>query len=171
MDVKQNSSDAEECEAIRIAVVAGRWHAPVVAGLVRAATEVLEETGCYFEVFYSPTTFETPVIVQALLQTEWDGVVALGVVIPGESARFQHLSRAITNGLSELALQNHKPVGFGILMVHSEEQGIERAGLPGSKESKGREAASSTIETVRLLRRIRQTGNSCSQSNAAGAAP
>lgn len=157
MNNVQRSSSTEQKEVIRIAVVAGRWHKQIVSGLLAAATTALREEGCYFEVFHAPTTFDTPVIIQALLEGTWDGAVALGAVIPGKSSRFEHLSRAVSNRLSELTLQTRKPVGFGMLMVHDEDQGLDRAGLPGSKESKGREAALSTVETVRLLRDIRSS--------------
>ena len=164
MNEVQSSSNADIQETMRIAIVAGRWHEAIVKGLLGGATAALADAGCHFEVFYAPTTFDTPVIVQALLETGWDGAVALGAVIPGKSSRFEHLSRAVTTGLNELTLQTGKPIGFGMLMVHSEEQGLERAGLPGSKEDKGREAALSTIATVRILRRIRTSGPAAAES-------
>ena len=58
-------------------------------------------------------------------------------------------------GLTEVAVRTGKPVGFGVLTLDDEQQGIDRAGLPGSKEDKGREAAESVVEAALALRSLR----------------
>ncbi|TPX00986.1 6,7-dimethyl-8-ribityllumazine synthase, partial [Schumannella luteola] len=84
-----------------------------------------------------------------------DGVVALGVIIRGGTPHFDFVSNAATDGLTRVALDTGKPVGFGVLTLDDEQQGIDRAGLPGSKEDKGREAAEAVLATARVLARLR----------------
>ena len=78
---------------------------------------------------------------KAALEAGADAVVALGVIIRGGTPHFEFVSSAATDGLTRVALDTGKPVGFGVLTLDDEQQGIDRAGLPGSKEDKGAEAA------------------------------
>ncbi|HSP75735.1 MAG TPA: 6,7-dimethyl-8-ribityllumazine synthase, partial [Cryobacterium sp.] len=68
---------------------------------------------------------------------------------------FEYVSSAATDGLTRVALDTGKPVGFGVLTLDDEQQGLDRAGLPGSKEDKGEEAASAAIATAQLLQKLR----------------
>jgi 6,7-dimethyl-8-ribityllumazine synthase len=65
------------------------------------------------------------------------------------------VSNAATDGLTRVALDTGKPVGFGVLTLDDEAQGIDRAGLPGSREDKGAEAAAAAVATALELRRLR----------------
>jgi 6,7-dimethyl-8-ribityllumazine synthase len=84
-----------------------------------------------------------------------DAVVALGVIIRGGTPHFEYVSDAATSGLTQVTIQTGKPVGFGVLTLDDEQQGLDRAGLPGSKEDKGREAAEAAVVTAALLRELR----------------
>jgi 6,7-dimethyl-8-ribityllumazine synthase len=139
----------------RVAIVAGVWHEAISRGLLAGAHSALQESACDFEIFRVSNSFDIPVVTQALLETDWDAAVALGVIIRGATSHFEHLSHAVTSGLSSVALQTRKPIGFGMLMVDTVQQALDRAGLPDSKEDKGREAAEWTVSTVALLRRLR----------------
>ena len=75
-------------------------------------------------------------------------VVALGVIVRGGTPHFEYVSAAATDGLTRVALDTGKPVGFGVLTLDDEQQGLDRAGLPGSKEDKGAEAAEAALATV-----------------------
>ncbi len=92
--------------------------------------------------------------VRAALEAGADGAVALGVIIRGGTPHFEYVSQAATMGLTEVAVRTGKPVGFGVLTLDDEQQGIDRAGLPGSKEDKGREAAEAVLATVAVLRTL-----------------
>lgn len=153
--VSEGASKGSNNEAARIAIVTGVWHAAISEGLLAGATSVLQETGCHFEAFHVASSFDLPVVTQAVLETNWDAAVVLGVIIRGKSAHFERLSHAVTSGLSDVALRTKKPVGFGLLMVDDEAQGLDRAGLKHSKEDRGREAAEWALEATLLLRRIR----------------
>ena len=139
----------------RVAIVAGVWHEAISIGLIQGARSALQESACDFEVFRVSNSFDIPIVTQALLETDWDATVALGVIIRGATSHFEHLSNAVTSGLGVVALQTRKPIGFGVLMVDTVQQALDRAGLPDSKEDKGREAAEWTLSTLTLLRRLR----------------
>lgn len=137
---------------LRIVVVAGRWHETIANGLVAGAVRVLDEAGADYEVVHVPGSFELPVVAQAVLNAGADAVVALGVIIRGGTPHFEFVSDAATSGLTRVALDTGKPVGFGVLTLDDEQQGIDRAGLPGSTEDKGAEAARAALVTAALLR-------------------
>jgi 6,7-dimethyl-8-ribityllumazine synthase len=79
-------------------------------------------------------------------------VVALGVIIRGGTPHFEYVSAAATDGLARVALDTGVPVGFGLLTCDTEEQALDRAGLEGSAEDKGREAAEAALSTWATLR-------------------
>jgi 6,7-dimethyl-8-ribityllumazine synthase len=97
---------------------------------------------------------ELPVVVQSLAST-FDAVVALGVVVRGGTPHFEYVCDAVTYGLTRISLDSHTPVGNGVLTVDTEQQALDRAGLPGSAEDKGREAVLAALDTARVLRSLR----------------
>ncbi len=80
-------------------------------------------------------------VAKALAERGYDAVVALGVVIRGGTPHFDYVCAAATDGLSRVAFDTGVPVGFGLLTCDTEEQALDRAGLEGSSEDKGYEAA------------------------------
>lgn len=145
------SIDIRGAEDLRVAVVASSWHTVVMDGLVEGARAALGEAGITAEVTRVPGSFELPVVAAALAGTH-DAVVALGVIIRGGTPHFDYVCAAATDGLSRVAIDTGTPVGFGLLTCDDEEQAIDRAGLPGSSEDKGREAAEAAVATAVLLR-------------------
>jgi 6,7-dimethyl-8-ribityllumazine synthase len=101
-----------------------------------------------------PGSFELPVVAAALAASS-DAVVALGVVIRGGTPHFDYVCRAATDGLVRAGLDSGVAVGFGLLTCDTEEQALDRAGLPGSREDKGAEAADAAVRTALLLRTLR----------------
>jgi 6,7-dimethyl-8-ribityllumazine synthase len=140
---------------LRVVIVAGSWHDEITDGLIAGATRTLESAGADFSLVRVPGSFELPVVSKAALEAGADAVVALGVIIRGGTPHFEYVSSAATDGLTRVALDTGKPVGFGVLTLDDEQQGLDRAGLPGSKEDKGREAAEAAIVTARALRALR----------------
>lgn len=136
---------------LTIVIVAGSWHEEITNGLIAGATRTLEASGAEFSLVRVPGSFELPVVAKAALDEGADAVVALGVIIRGGTPHFEYVSAAATDGLTRVALDTGRPVGFGVLTLDDEQQGLDRAGLPGSKEDKGREAAEAAIATVRAL--------------------
>jgi 6,7-dimethyl-8-ribityllumazine synthase len=142
---------------LRIAVVSGRWHEAIADGLLQGALREIERLGAVAEVIPAPGSFELPVIAKAALESGADAAVALGVIIRGGTPHFEFVSDAATSGLTRVAIDTGKPVGFGVLTLDTEEQGLARAGLPDSEEDKGAEAAHAAISTAVTLRGLRVT--------------
>jgi 6,7-dimethyl-8-ribityllumazine synthase len=144
-----------EGTGLDIVVIAGHWHEEITNGLIAGATRALDESGASHRLVRVPGSFELPVAAKAALDAGADAVVALGVIIRGGTPHFEYVSDAATSGLTQVTIQTGKPVGFGVLTLDDEQQGLDRAGLPGSKEDKGREAAEAAVVTAVLLRELR----------------
>ncbi|MDR5700308.1 6,7-dimethyl-8-ribityllumazine synthase [Agromyces aerolatus] len=140
---------------LEVVIVAGSWHDEITDGLIAGATATLDAAGASHRLVRVPGSFELPVVAKAALEAGADAVVALGVIIRGGTPHFEYVSSAATDGLTRVALDTGKPVGFGVLTLDDEQQGLDRAGLPGSKEDKGREAAEAAVATARALRALR----------------
>ena len=137
---------------LTVVVVAGTWHEEITDGLIAGAERVLTESGATYSIVRVPGSFELPVVSKTALENGADAVVALGVIIRGGTPHFEYVSAAATDGLTRVALDTGKPVGFGVLTLDDEQQGLDRAGLPGSKEDKGAEAAHAALATAVVLR-------------------
>lgn len=132
----------------RVAIVAASWHDEVMGGLLASAQEYCIAAGAHVEVVRVPGTFELPVVSLACARAGFDAVVALGVVIRGGTPHFEYVCDAATTGLTRVSLDTGVPIGFGVLTCDTEEQALDRAGLPGSREDKGREAAHAALATA-----------------------
>lgn len=157
-----SSSGAPEITALdgrglRVTIVAGRWHAEIAGGLLAGAEKYLATTGATVTVVPVAGSFELPVVARAALDSGADAVVALGVIIRGGTPHFEYVSDAATSGLTSVSVLTGKPVGFGVLTVDNEQQGIDRAGLAGSTEDKGAEAAEAALATAITIRSLRAT--------------
>lgn len=136
---------------LRVAVVAASWHEQVMTGLLDGAARALAEAGVTDVVTVRvPGTFELAVAA-ARLAPRVDAVVALGVVIRGGTPHFDYVCSAATTGLTEVSVRTGVPVGFGVLTCDDEAQALDRAGLPGSREDKGHEAATAAVATAATL--------------------
>ncbi|SNC64652.1 6,7-dimethyl-8-ribityllumazine synthase [Kytococcus aerolatus] len=141
---------------LRVAVVAASWHTQVMDGLLDGALKALAELEITPHVLRVPGSFELPVAASRLARTH-DAVVALGVVIRGGTPHFEYVCSAATQGLTDVSVSSGVPVGFGLLTCDTEEQALDRAGLEGSSEDKGAEAALAAVDTAASLRRARAT--------------
>ena len=144
-----------DATGLEVVVIAGTWHDVITDGLIAGAERTLDAAGATWQLVRVPGSFELPVAAKAALDAGADAVVALGVIIRGGTPHFEFVSNAATDGLTRVAIDTGKPVGFGVLTLDDEQQGIDRAGLPGSKEDKGAEAASAAIATAKALRSLR----------------
>ncbi len=136
---------------LRVAVVAASWHTTVMDGLLDGARRALAEAGIDPTVVRVPGSFELPVAAARLARSGYDAVVALGVVIRGGTPHFDYVCSAATSGLTQVAVDTGVPVGFGVLTCDTEDQALDRAGLPGSSEDKGYEAAQAALVTATTL--------------------
>jgi len=147
---------ALDASGIKLAIVASTWHTKICDALLDGALRVATASG-----IAEPTVIrvlgaiEIPVVAQELAKTH-DAVIALGVVIRGGTPHFDYVCDAVTQGLTRVSLDESTPVANGVLTVNTEEQAIDRAGLPGSAEDKGEQAASAALATAITLRDLRR---------------
>lgn len=140
---------------VKLAIVASTWHAEICEALLDGARKVAADAG-----IAEPTVarvlgaIEIPVVAQALAATH-DAVVALGVVIRGQTPHFDYVCDAVTQGLTRVSLDTSTPVANGVLTTNNEEQALDRAGLPTSTEDKGAQAAAAALATALTLRDLR----------------
>lgn len=140
-------------DGLKVAVVAASWHEQVMNGLINGAERCLVERGLPdVPVVRVPGSYELPVVAQHLAGQGYQAIIALGVVIRGGTPHFDYVCRAATDGLTRVALDHGVAVGFGLLTCDNDEQAVDRAGLVGSKEDKGYEAAAAATDTALVLR-------------------
>ncbi|GAB3146631.1 6,7-dimethyl-8-ribityllumazine synthase [Microbacterium neimengense] len=144
-----------DARGLRAVIVAGTWHETISDGLIAGAERVLTASGADYTIVRVAGSFELPVVAKSALESGADAVIALGVIIRGGTPHFEFVSAAATEGLTRVALDTGKPVGFGVLTLDDEKQGLDRAGLAGSKEDKGAEAADAALRTALTLRELR----------------
>lgn len=140
---------------LNVVIVAGTWHETISSGLIAGAVRVLDEAQASHRLVRVPGSFELALAAQAAFAGGADAVVALGVIIRGGTPHFEYVSAATTDGLTRVALDAGRPVGFGVLTLDDEQQGLDRAGLEGSKEDKGAEAADAALRTALVTRELR----------------
>lgn len=143
-------------KGLRIGIVTARWNASVTSVLEKGAIDELGRLGAQaadIHAVHVAGAFEVPLAAKALLESGCDGVVAIAVVIRGETTHYDFVCAAIERGCSETQLELGKPIGFGVLTTENLEQAMDRAG--GKHGNKGAEAAQVTVEMARLLESIR----------------
>jgi 6,7-dimethyl-8-ribityllumazine synthase len=140
----------------RIVVVASRFNEEVVKKLVDGALEALVKHGVSFvdiDVVWVPGAWELPLAARLLLNSErYDGLVAVGAVIRGETAHFDFIAAEASRGLADVSMQSETPVGFGVLTCDTDEQAEARAG--GNHGNKGWDTAVAVLELIDLANRI-----------------
>lgn len=141
---------------LNVVIVAGLWHDAISEGLIAGAQRALSTMGATHSLVRCAGSFELPLMTQAALNAGADAAVALGVIIRGGTPHFEFVSDAATTGLLRVTLDTGKPVGFGVLTLDDEQQGLDRAGLPGSHEDKGAEAAMAAVQGAVTLRSMKK---------------
>ena len=145
-----------DASGLKVAIVAASWHTQVMDGLIGGAQRALAEYGVQTsQLVRVPGTFELPVVAAAVAQQGFDAIVALGVVVRGGTPHFDYVCNAATDGLVRVGLDHGIAVGFGVLTCDNDQQALDRAGLPHSREDKGYEAASAALLTARTLASVR----------------
>jgi len=145
-----------DASGLSVGIVATRWNDQVVEPMLENALEVAKASGAATPVVVEVAgAVEIPVVAQELARNH-DAVIALGAVIRGGTPHFDYVCQSVTHGLTEVALSQSTPVGNGVLTCDTLEQARDRAGLPGSAENKGAEAALAALETAVVLRGLRR---------------
>jgi 6,7-dimethyl-8-ribityllumazine synthase len=134
-----------------IGIVVSEWNDHITSKLLAGAFTTLIESGVKEENIQLrrvPGAFELPLAAQWLAQTNVDGIIAIGVVIQGETRHFDFVCSGTTNGIMEVNLKYDKPVAFCLLTDNTEQQSIDRAG--GKHGNKGVEAAVTVLKMIDL---------------------
>jgi 6,7-dimethyl-8-ribityllumazine synthase len=140
----------------RFCLVAARFNERIVEDLVRGALDVLKRHGVpdtAVDLVRVPGAFELPLAAKKLARTrQYDGLVALGVVIRGATPHFDYVCSECAAGLGRVSLEFDLPIGFGVLTCDTVDQAVERSGVKHG--NKGADAALAAMEMVSLLRQI-----------------
>ena len=138
-------------EGVKVFVIATSWHERIMDGLVAGARKELAKSGATdVTIWRVPGAFELPLAASKAIQQGAQAVIALGVVIRGETPHFDYVCNAATDGLTRVQLDSSVPIGFGLLTVNTEAEALNRAGLEGSREDKGAEAVQAALTMVAL---------------------
>ena len=145
----------------RFAIVVSRWNDRLTSRLEDGAVEALLESGAdrdFIEVFGVPGSFELPLACLKAAQTgSFDAVIALGVVIRGDTPHFDYVAGQAASGIMQASLTTRIPVLFGVITADTAEQAEARCG--NKTDNKGYEAALSAVEMVNLLRKMSGSGD------------
>lgn len=143
-------------EGFRFAIVASRWNDFLTSKLIEGALDALESLGAdenEVEIFKVPGSFELPLTSLKVAQSgKFDAVIAIGVVIRGETPHFDYVAGEAAKGVGQASMQTGVPVLFGVVTANTVEQAINRSGVKAG--NKGYEAAMSAIEIVNLYREM-----------------
>ena len=140
-------------ETVRVLIVEGRFYSDLSDELLNGATSTLEAHGVQYDVVSVPGALEIPAVVALADESAfYDGYVALGVVIRGETYHFEIVSNESARGLMDLAVTRNLAIGNGILTVETEEQAWARARV--SEGDKGGGAARACLDVIALRRQF-----------------
>ena len=135
----------------KVAIISSSWHLDICNDLIAGARRALEAAEVKkIKVIYVPGSFEIPLAAQKMFEKGYDAVVAVGLVLKGETPHFDYVCQGVTQGVVDVQLKWSKPVGYGVLMCDSLEQAIARSGRAGSKEDKGYDSAIAALSLMGL---------------------
>ena len=139
----------------RILIVNSPYYAHISEELEKGAREALEASGesCEIETIMVPGAFEVPgAIAMAADSAKYDGYIALGCVIRGETTHYDYVCGESAKGLMYLTTDRRLAIGYGILTVENEAQALARA--ERSQKNKGRDAAIACLEMLKLRKKF-----------------
>lgn len=137
-------------------LVVSRYHEELTQKLLDGALETLKSLGAAAEniqTVWVPGSFEIPLACRAFASNEMDAVIALGIVIKGETPHDEYIAREAARGVSSIALGSGVPIIFGVLTTLTTEQAKARCG--GDKGNKGVEAAEAAVSMIHVLEEIK----------------
>jgi 6,7-dimethyl-8-ribityllumazine synthase len=135
----------------KVAIISSSWHIDICNDLIAGATRALEAAEVKkIKVVYVPGSFEIPLAAQKMFEKGYDAVVAVGLVLKGETPHFDYVCQGVTQGVVDAQLKWSKPIGYGVLMCNDLDQAIARSGRPGSKEDKGYDSAIAALALMGL---------------------
>ncbi len=135
----------------KVAIISSSWHMDICGDLVTGATRALTTANVKtIKTIYVPGSFEIPLAAQKAFEKGFDAVVAVGLVLKGETPHFDYVCQGVTQGVIDVQLKFSRPIGYGVLMCNDLDQAIERCGRAGSKEDKGYDSAIAALKLLEL---------------------
>jgi 6,7-dimethyl-8-ribityllumazine synthase len=135
----------------KVAIISSSWHLDICNDLIAGAKRALAEAQVgTVEVQFVPGSFEIPLAAQFAFEKGFDAVVAVGLVLKGETPHFDYVCQGVTQGVIDVSLKYGKAIGYGVLMCNDLVQAIARSGVAGSTEDKGYDSAVAALELLRL---------------------
>jgi len=142
--------------ALRVAILVSRYHERVTGKLLDGARAACRESGLAdgaVDVIHVPGAFELGLAAEACARSgRYQALVALGVVVRGETPHFDYVAGETSRVLAEVAREHAIPVGFGLLTTETLDQALARAG--GAAGNKGHEAAQAALEMAGVVSRL-----------------
>ena len=128
---------------VKICIVISTYNEDITNELYNSAKKELKETGVKkIDVFKVPGAFEIPVVISKLSK-KYDGFIAIGCIIKGETANFDLISKAITDGIMQISITHKKPIGNSVITLFDRRQAEMRL-------EKGAEAATAVLEVLKI---------------------
>jgi len=134
----------------KICIVNSNFYPKISKLLIHSSIKTLKENNyTNYKVFDVPGTFEIPVVISSLIK-KYDGFIALGCIIRGETSHYNHLCDSIFNAIIQLNIQYKKPIGNGILTCNNFKQALNRANK--KKSDKGSDASKAVISVFKIIK-------------------
>ena len=130
----------------KVLIVTASYYSEITGSLIAESELLLEKSKIKFNVIDVPGVFEIPVTISKNIK-KYDGFIALGCVIKGETPHFDFISKTTFEGLMKLSIDNKKPIGNGIITSLNLQQAIQRSGT-GKEKGKGKEATKAVISVL-----------------------
>ena len=128
---------------VKICVVISTYNEDITKELYNSAKKELEESGIKkLDVYKVPGAFEIPVVISKLSK-KYDGFIAIGCIIKGQTSNFDLISSTITNGIMKISIDQKKPIGNSILTLFNKDQASQRY-------DKGKEAARAVLKVLKI---------------------
>jgi len=136
----------------KIAIIQAHFNGGITGAMTSGAVKALNESGVQddnIEVFIVPGSVEIPIACQKVARLKrFDGIITVGAIIKGETAHFDYVAQAVTDGFMRVSLDEGIPISFGVITTYNQDQAKARA--KDNNNNKGYEAAMALVETLSL---------------------
>lgn len=145
-------------KSYRIAIVTAQFNFQITQKLEEGAIASLKHHGiseAQVTVVRVPGAFEIPLTAKLLFEKGFDGVVAVGCVIRGETTHYESVCNSCERGVMDVQLSYQRPIGFGVIMTENLEQALDRCG--GQHGNKGIDAAEAMLKILEIKEKLNET--------------
>ncbi len=132
-------------QSTKVAVITALWNTDLTQKMESECVKELNKQNIKITAIKVAGSFELIAAAKEALVKKFDAVVVLGVILNGETPHFDYVCQAVTKGITDLAVEYGKPIGFGVLTCNDYKQAYQRAGFKDSKENKGKETAEAVL--------------------------